>query len=349
MNLKHALENGVERQLRNLYIYVPAILEDVDEQGLGTVVKKDDKDVMADKVPIFSLYSGDGYGEKHALHPPEEGFMLCCKYPTPDVMSQQGIVEEISHSRHYSFQDGHFIPGPRFHNFEQGLDTPIDAYHYRHKSGAEQYISPDGDMQFTHPSGHEVDISSGNVSVTFSRSDGDNTSITVSESVIGIDAPDKFNDHATDPRTQIRATESGRAHIDGIVSVGDADAHREDRTTETTDPDDPRTYEEVNEPAEPIADPTDDAETAYDNPSTVEATGAIDHGLFEHRRAVVERREVDPDPAINDPTDPAYIELPDSMRSASKLPVGYQYIETTAGELRMIGMDGTTPITITTL
>lgn len=349
MNIKSALETGVERKLRSLFVYVPAILEDVDNDGLGVVVKKDDADVMADQVPIFSLYSGDGYGEEHAVHPPEEGFMLCPKYPNIDVMAKPGVVDGVSHSRHYAFQDGHFISGPRFYNFESGLGTPLDAYHYRHKSGAERYIAPNGDMRFTHPDGHEVDLSSSDVSVSFERADGDTISITVSETGVEIDAPDLYNDYATDPRTQIRATESGRAHLDGMASVGDSDAYREDRTTENTDPDDPRTYAEVNESAEPIADPTDDAETAYDNPSTVEATGAIDHGLFEHRRAVIERREVDPDPAITDPTDPAFIELPDSMRSAGKLPVGLQYIETTAGELRMIGMDGTTPVTIMAL
>lgn len=349
MNYKAALEAGVERKLRNLYVTVPAILEDVDDDGLGIVVKKDDRDVSADNVPIFSLYSGDGYGEEHALHPPEEGFMLCSKYPMMDVMAREGVVDGISHRRHYSFQDGQFIAGPRFHNFEQGLDSPIDAYHYRHESGAERYIDPDGNMQFTHPDGHEVELSSTAVSVSFERSDGETTSITVSETEIEIDAPDLYNDYATDPRTQMRATESGRTLVDGIVSVGDSDAYREDRTTENTDPDDPRTYEEVDEPVGPIADPTDDAETAYDNPSTVEATGAIDHGLYEHRRAVVERREVDPDPNVTDRTDPAFIELPDEMRSAGMLPVGLQYIETTAGELRMIGADGTTPVTIMAL
>lgn len=349
MNIKSALDTGVERKLRSLFVYVPAILEDVDNDGLGVVVKKDDADVMADRVPIFSLYSGDGYGEEHALHPPEEGFMLCAKYPNIDVMAKRGVVDGVSHSRHYAFQDGHFIAGPRFFNFESGLSSPLDAYHYRHKSGAERYIDPSGNMRFTHPDGHEVALSSGSVTVEYSRSDGDTISIEATESGVTVDAPDLYNDYATDPRVQMSVDESGRARLDGLAEVGDSDAYRRDTTTENSDPDDPRTYAEVNETAGPIADPTDDAETAYDNPSTVEATGAIDHGLFEHRRAVIERREVDPDPAITDPTDPAFIELPDSMRSAGKLPVGLQYIETTAGELRMIGMDGTTPVTIMAL
>lgn len=349
MNYKSALEDGVERLLRSLYVYVPAILESVDGEGLGVVVKKDDPDVTADKVPLFSLYSGNGYGEEHALHPPEEGFMLCSKYPTPEVMATQGVLEGVSHGRHYSFQDGHFIAGPRFHNFEAPLGSPMEAYHYRHKSGAERYIDPNGNMRFTHPDGHEVELTNSEVRVSFERPDGETMSITVSETEAIFDGPDLHNDFATDPRVQLGVDETGRARLDGMASVGDSDGYRVDRTAENTDPDDPRTYTEVDEPVEPIQDPTNDAETAYDNPSTVEATGALDHGLFEHRRAVVERREVDPDPAVTDPTDPAYIELPDAMRSAGLLPVGLQYVETTAGELRMIGMDGTTPITIMAL
>lgn len=348
MNLKSALEGGVERQLRSLFVYVPAVLEDVDGDGLGVVVKKDDKDVMADKVPIFSLYSGDGYGESHALHPPEEGFMLCAKYPNIDVMAKPGVVDGVSHRRHYAFQDGHFIAGPRFYNFETALDSPLDAYHYRHKSGAERYISPNGDMRFTHPSGHEVGLSADAVTVEYSRSDGDTMSITVSETEVTFDGPDLYNDYATDPRVSMGVDESGRASLDGLATVGDSDAHRRDSSVENTDPDDPRTYAEVDEPAEPIADPTDDAETAYSNPSTVEASGAQDDGLFEHRRAVVERREVDPDPAVEDPTNPAYIELPDSMRSAGTIPVGYQWINTTDQMLRMWGFSQA-PVDITSI
>lgn len=345
-NFKTALEDGTERMLRSLFVYVPAILESVDSEGLGVVVKKDDKNVTQDKVPIFSLYSGDGYGEEHALHPPEEGMMLCPKYPLEDVMSQPGTLEEVSHSRHYSFVDGHFIAGPRFHNFEAPLNSPMEAYHYKHKSGAERYISPEGDMRFTHPDGHEVELTNSEVSVTFSRSDGENMSITVSETDVVFDGPDLYNDFATDPRVRMGVSDDGSGSIDGRIAVGDSDAYRVDKTTLNTDQDDPKTYEEVNEQVQPIQDTTNDSETQYDNPTSVSYEGPVDQGFYEARNAVVERREIDPDPAVTDETDPAFIDIPDDMRSAGLLPVGYQYIETTVGELRMIGMDGTTPISI---
>lgn len=349
MNASNELESGVERLLRGMYIYVPAILEDVDDKGLGVVVKKDDQDVSAAEVPIFSLYSGDGYGEKHALHPPEEGHMICPKYPTDSTMQQKGVLDGISKRRHHAFDDGHFIAGPRFYDFEAKLDSPIDAYHYKHKSGAERYIAPNGDMRFTHPDGHDVELTNSELRLSYARSDGDAMSITVSETEVTFDGPDLYNDNATNPRVSMGVSESGEAELDGIASIGDSDAHRRDTSTENSDVDDPRTYAEVDEPIEPIADPTDGTETSYSNPSTTGAEGPIDCGLYELRRHVPERREADPDPTVTDPTNAAYIELPDAMRSAGKLPVGYEYIQTTEGALKMIGMDATTPVVIKTL
>lgn len=345
MDYKNSLEGGVERLLHSLYIYVPAILERVDEEGLGVVVKKDDRKVTADKVPIFSLYSGDGFGEKHALHPPEEGFMLCAKYPMRETMAEAGVLDGLSKKRHYAFQDGHFIAGPRFHGFEQGLNSPMAAYHYRHKSGAERYISETGDMRFTHPAGHEVSLSAESVEVTYERADGEEMSLTINETQAIFDGPDLYNDFATNPRVQMGVSDDGTGQLDGRIDVGDSDAHRVDTTQLNTDTDDPKTYKEVDEPATPIVDPSKTTQTQYSNPDTVSMTGAVDGGLFELRRAIPARREKDPDPAVTDPTDPAYIELPDELRQGGKIPVGYSWINTTDKVYRMWGF-GQTPVDI---
>lgn len=356
MNWKRELEQGVERMLRGMYVYVPAVLESVDNRGLGVVVKKDDGNVSAAEVPLFSLYAGDGYGESHALHPPEHGYMLCPKYPTDSTMAKEGVVDGVSHRRHYSFNDGHFIAGPRYHEFESALDSPIGAYHYRHESGAERYISESGNMRFTHPDGHEIALDSGTVSVEFAgssarsllldeneirgtvvRDDGDKTSLSVSETSVTFAAVDLYNDYATDPRTSVGVDESGAVTLDGRVQIGDTDAYRRDTDEENTDINDPRTYAEVDEPAAPIADPTDGSETAYTNPSTVEGEGPHDVGLYELRRAIPERREQDPDPTVTDPTNPAYVDLPDAMRSSGVIPVGYMWINTTEQALKMWG------------
>lgn len=345
MSFKHSLEGGVERLLRGLYIYVPAILEDIDDENLGVVVKKDDKDVTQDKVPLFSLYSGDGFGEKHAMHPPEEGFMLAPKYPIPEVMSKPGVLESVSHSRHYSFKDGVFIAGPRFHGFEAPMEAPMEAYLYRHKSGAERYISPSGDMRFSHPDGHEVSLSTDTVEVTFKRSDGEEMSLIVNQNQALFSGPDTTNDFAQNPQVQMGVSSDGSGQLDGRIDVGDSDAHRYDPQQLNTDPEDPKTYAEVDVPADPMQDPSK-ASSQYENPDSVTMEGPVDSGFYELRRHVVERREQDPDPAVTDPTQPGYVEMPDEMRQTGKLPVGYEWINMTEGAKKIMGMDGVTPVVI---
>jgi hypothetical protein len=118
--------------------------------------------------------------------------------------------------------------------------------------------------------------------------------------------------------------------LGGRSTLGDPDANRVDRSAEETDPESPYTYEQVDEVVAPIIDPTDDGETQYDNPAMASVAGPIDGGLYEARRLIPwERREEDPDPTATDPTDPAYIELPEKMRQEGALPSYIPWINTT--------------------
>lgn len=394
---------------RDLKVFVPAILQEIDEDGLGRVVALYDEGVEADNIPILQLYAGDGYGENHAHHLPERGFLLVADYPVIDTLAAPGIIEGISQRRAHVFQDGLFIPATHW-NDEARPDVPIEEYRYTHNSGAIRRVSAEGAIEDTgsggsnrlitgtgaiedstpvgatrdmtadgavvdstpsgathqmttdgaiedtaasgasvrvdetgvtaQHNGHTVEVTDDSVAVTFNRADGQTVDIDVTETDVSISLPDTNNDQATEPRSEVGVNEDGTARVDGHSRVGDSDSYRVDPTVENTDPDDPRDYAETNEPAEPILNPADAGETAYDNPSTTEFQGPVDHGLYESRRFIFPRREADPDPAVTDPTDPAYIELPDSFRAAGMLPVGLAWVNTTEDMLKRTGLDG---------
>ena len=351
-----ATEKQIHRAwARELKVCVPAILEEIDGNGRGRVVALYDGDFEADNVPILSLYTGDGYGEEHAHHLPERGFLLCADYPMIDILEATDVTEGISQRREHVFQDGMFFPGAWWDD-QTPPGSPPGEYRYTHESGATRRVTTDGTIEDTATSGatvrndevgvhaeyggHTVEVTETEVSVSFERTDGLTVDVDVTADGATISVPDEYNDQATDPRSEVGVSADGTASVDGRAAVGDTDAYREDRLTLNSDPDDPRTYEETTEPIAPILDPTDDVETVYDNPATTSFQGPTDHALYESRRFVVERREADPDPLITDETDPAYIDLPQAYRDAGVLPTGLVWQNTTDDMLRRVGNDG---------
>ena len=340
---------------RELKVFVPAILESVDGNGRGRVTALYDEDFEADNVPILTLYSGDGYGEEHAHHLPERGFMLCCDYPLLDVLETTGVTDGISQRREHMFQDGLFLPGAHW-NDQTKPGSPLGEYRYTHQSGATRRVTESGAIEDTSSSGsavridetgvtashagHTVEMTDGAVSVSFERADGQTVAVDVTESGATISVPDETNDQATNPQSEVGVSDDGTARLDGRSEVGDSDAYREDRTTVNADPDDPRTYAETSEPVAPIANPSDDAETAFDNPETTGFQGPTDEGLYESRRFVFERRTADPSPTVTDPTDPTYIDLPQAFRDAGKLPAGLCWLNLQENMLKRTAPNG---------
>ena len=393
---------------RELRVLVPARLEEIDSEGRGRVVNLHDEEMEADHVPLLQMYAGDGYGEEHAHHLPERGYMLVADYPTIDTLDATGLTDGISQRREHMFQDGFFVPAT-FWNDEGSINSQIEEYLYKHKSGAIRRVSVDGEVEFIsangedvivgngyvdiqqtdgqharldgmkalvehsagqrmrlnssearldhadghtarldgsggaieHANGHEVTVGDSAVRVAFQRADGDAVRVDIDGQGATVSAPDEYNDQSTNPRAEVGVGDDGIAVVDGLARVGDSDAYREDRTTENTDANDPRTYAETTEPIAPIKDPADSAETAYSNPSTTSIAGAVDFGGYEFRNAVPERREADPDPAITDPTNPAFY-------PGEAIPYGYLWINIPDGVFRVWGT-ADAPVDIVTI
>ena len=351
-----ATEKQIHRAwARDLKVCVPAVLEEVDADGRGRVVALYDPGVEADNVPILSLYTGDGYGEEHAHHLPERGFMLVSDYPMIDVLEMATVEDGISQRREHVFQDGLFLPGAWWDD-QSPPGSPLGEYRYTHESGATRRVGEDGTIEDTSAAGsfvrldevgveashagHTIAITDSEVSVTFDRSDGEAVTVDVDEEGARISVPDERNGSAVDPRSEVAVRENGTASVNGLTRVGDADAYREDRSSLNSDPDDPRTYAETAQEIEPIADPLDSGETAFDNPSTTRFRGPTDNALYESRRFVFDRREADPDPAVTNETDPAFIDLPSEFRSAGVLPVGLCWLNVSEDTLKRVGTGG---------
>lgn len=193
-----------------------------------------------------------------------------------------------------------------------------------------------------HESGNFARIEENAARIRVERPDGKPVRVDVEGSDISISLPDKYNDQADgEPRSEISVSDDGTAELNGRAHVGDRDAYREDPTTENTDSEDPRRYAETTEPVEPILDPTNDTETQYRNPSTVTAHGPVDLGFYALRNVRFgESREKDPDPAVTDPTDPAFIALPEEWRQKGELPRQLVWFNTTEQIYKTVDQSG---------
>jgi len=294
------LRKGVDGQVRGLDWVVPAVLESVTvENGEPRGVVRelgDDRDPI-DGIPIWTPYAaGDEYGHEQALRPPERGLMICPDYPLEVVRQETEPPKnaDLERGRHHAFRDGFFLPGVRRYG-DRGLGSDLEEDIWRpHEppSGTERQITPDSAVHW--------------------RANNEASDLQDGE---GPNAPD---------RTRVSLLLDGTIPLAGRVRLGQPGAPRWDPDKlaggQIPDGDELRDVE-VDEPTEPIIDPTDDAETQYVNAPVGEANGPIDGGLYEARRLIPwERREVDPDPSVTNPDDPAYIEIPDDMRAAGELP-----------------------------
>jgi hypothetical protein len=258
--------------------------------------------------------------------------------------STNGVIDIIHNGGHYLHLSDQV--GIRIRN-SSGDEVHLDGGAVVRSNSGERIELSNG-ARIVHPNGHTVSVTdSDTAEATVERADGSTVDVRVSRSEVSLSLPDEYNDHATDPRATLSADDAGQTTVDGRTAIGDADAYRVDRTTENTDSDDPRDYQEVGEPVEPILDPSDDAETEYDNPASVDAVAPVDHGFFEIRRHVPERRMKDPDPTVTDETDPRYVEVPDAWRTNDTLPVGYTWINLSTAEKKMIDTSGSIVVTQT--
>lgn len=351
------MKHLIDRQISAVFTCEFVVIEEIDHENARVEIShKDDKDVMADEVPILSAYAGDGYGTIEPLEVGDEGIALFNMDPTTDLLTERGHVD-IEKQRKHSVQDAMFFPRPWFDG-DEVPDHEVGERLVYHESGTFFSIKPNGNTVIQHVDGNrmrldpnegvietedqtrQIGVREDGVEARVERPDGEEVLLRAQDNRVRITAPDVRADHVTDPQVEISVDENGVATLDGITEVGDTDAQRVDQTTENTDPDDPRTYEEVNEDVVPISRPSETTQTQYSNPDTVEAQGSVDMGMYELRRHVPERREEDPDPTVTDPTNPAYIELPDELRQLGEIPRGYSWINVTDGVYRMWGDSG---------
>ena len=305
------LKDRMDEHSRTLFTNVPAICTQIDDQYRGVVSLKGDRNVVADDIPLLVPFAGDGYGIQYPFELPVEGVLHCSLYALDNVLSTTGNDVELGTQRHHSFQDAWFRPGVWMAD-QQLPDAEDGEYVFAHPSGATHRISDEGVQSFETPD-------------------------TVSEQPL-----DEDGQPVDEPTSSIGVADDGTATLDGITRLGDGDAARVDRTAVQQDPENPRQYTEVDEPVAPIANPLDDGETEFDNPSSVSLDGPMDCGFYETRRHVPERREQDPDVSVTNPEDARYIAVPDAMRQAGLLPVGYQWLNVTEDTMKRIAADGTT-------
>lgn len=309
------LDRGIDQEMRTTYTALPAILEEVEQvngHNRGIVHDAHDRDRSADDIPILTMSAGDGYGVDYAIEAPCKGVMVFSNVPLDESLETSDYEEDISKHRHHSFEDGFFVPGV-WHDDEEGLDAALEEFLHRTPSGTEINIDADGDYYVRHVDGHTVEVTEDSVEILFDRDGDDPIRISVDEQSAEITAPDERNEFDDDAESTMSIDEDGQADLDGRVSIGDSDAHREDPENENTDSDDPRPYERVDEPVVPIADPSEGDQTDYRNPTTATMRGPIHSGWFEHRGFVLERRDEDPDPDETNSEAPEYVDLPDEL------------------------------------
>lgn len=312
-NLNSFAENlarGTDRIRREKFFVEWAILEELEEgtKNRGTVYNAHDEEQSAKNVPIRWVSAGDGWGEEHPIELPKKGLLLVPDTPTEEEIETSEYLDHPSRRRDHEFEDGLFIPGIWFDD-EEDLGTEMLEYLYRFPNGAEFHVTEESDVFVRHPDGHEIEMVPDRVRVLFERDDGEASEILIDQERALIRLPDILNEFVNDPTGEIFVDELGEAALDGRASIGDRDAHREDPESENDDPEDPRPYEIVDEPVAPIIDPSEDDQTEYRNPDAARLEGPLNCGFYELRGLVPERREEDPDPEVDDPEDPAYVDL----------------------------------------
>ena len=147
---------------------------------------------------------------------------------------------------------------------------------------------------------------------------------------------------------KIHSTKDGRYRMESTVEMGRPEAPRWDPTvTRYTIPDGKdlsdievsQSEHDSGEVAKPIIDPTDLGETEYINPIAAEMYGNLNMAGFEIQNMVLDRREEEPDPTVNDPSSDAYWPYGD------KIPIGYMWIDTKSWQLMVWGQ-GEAPVPV---
>jgi len=352
------LRELINQEISGVFTCEFVIVEKVDHDNARVEIShKDDEKVMSDNVPILSAYAGDGYGTIEPIKPGDEGIVLFNMGPLKKLLQSEGHTT-VEKQRRHSVQDAMFLPrlwfdeyevpdheeGERlvFHESETFFSIkPNGNTLIQHVDGKRLRLNPDEGVVETADKTRQIGVRENGVEARVERPDGDVVNLKAEETGLTITSPDVTADYVNEPETHISVEETGEAVLDGITDVGDKDGKRIDKTTENTDTDDPRVYEEVDEDISPIIDPTDDAETEYDNQASVKSETPVDFGGYEFRNAVPERRDADPDPTVSDPTKDEYF-------PADDIPIGYMYILTEPWELKAWG-SGDAPVTINSI
>lgn len=343
-DLRHKIRTIVREESRSMYTLLHTIVEDIDEELLeARLSRKDDEEILQDKTPIASMYAGDGYGELHPIDLPEEWMMHVSDIPT-DELTERGHID-VEKQRSHSMQDGMLGFRRWFEADEIPERESLLDYLYHHHSDTKKWIYADGEWQIEHHAGNLTGVDDGAIydehtaghtatleadgrHVHISRSGGPDIDLDITESGYELSVPDEETDRPN-RFNRVEVTADGSIVFDGAADFGDQEAVRVDRENDDE--------EILDEPAAPIVDPTDDAETQYDNPAGATMHGPMDNRLFETRGLVLERREEDPDPAVTDETDPAFIELEhiEEELGERRIPVGYTFWHEVDEELKI--------------
>lgn len=350
----------VNTEINGIFTCVFAVVEEIDHDNARVVVShKDDKDVMTDNVPILSAYAGDGYGTIEPLKPGDEGIVMFNMDPTTDILKEEGHID-LEKQRRHSVQDAMFMPrvwlddyevpdheeGERLVFHESGTFFSIKPNGntvIQHVDGNRMRLDPDEGIIETSDSARQIGVREDGVEARVQRNDGEEILLRAQSDGLSISSPDIQSDYGSDPTSHISVDENGLTIIDGMTQIGDKDAKRIDPATENNDDNDPRTYQEINKDTVPIQDTST---ITGNNPTTVTSEGDIGMRGYEIRQFIPQRREEDPDLSITDPTNPAYIDLPDEYRqNNSNLPRGLTWINTSEGAFKMAGPSGS-PVVI---
>lgn len=319
--LREKVEQIVRDEQKSVYTFLPVIIESIDRQNWTCEVsRKDDDQILANQIPLATAYAGPGYGELHPVSVGDEAFLHCASIPLEDFDSRGH--QQVPKHRHHSMRDGVLYLRQWFE--DDTLPVSEDGeYVYAHESGTEERIKPDGRYLIQH-------------------ADGGVLSLTQPEA--GLSIPNTETD-TPNADTYLGVTDRGDVDADGHTRLGSTTARRARPADYWNQPDAPEREYETAEAIAPIFDPTDAGETTDVNPRQVTLRGPLDAGFFELRRRLPPRRAADPDPAIDDPANPAYIRLPPGF---STVPMGYDWVNVTDNVYRIWG-SADAPVDIITL
>jgi len=338
-DIQPILQRYIRRELQSTYTVIPVVVKQVDRQNRRCEIARKDREEVLDKnAPIASPYTGDGYGEIYPIRPGDEAFLLCCSLPLEDLISRKGHVDNIPVHRNHSFHDGVVFPRMWF-DPDTVPDHGPSEYLLFHESGTFMSIDKpehgDGAAVVEHPSGYRMRIQQGlatletgdgskqlrvddaGATATVERPDGKSTRLRATETGVEFRTPDDATTEETDKWVRIAANDDGTVVLEGDATIGDPDAKRVDPSNLDSDGEPSETTEDK----QPFVTPAS-ATTTYDNPLAATLTSRVNFQFYDSLGFLFPRRADHPDPTVSDPSNDAYIELPDSIDS---VPNGYLY------------------------